>query len=221
MVKNLLDTYKHKGMRRKLVKKISEKGINDQKVLDAIDKVPRHFFFENAFLEHAYQDKAFPIGQGQTISQPFTVAYQTQLLQVEKNDKVLEIGTGSGYQCCILLEIGADVYTIEYNKVLFEETKKFLPSIGYLAHFRHGDGTLGWPVFAPYDKIIVTAGGPKIPQSLIDQLKVGGKMVIPIGDSSNQVMYRLTKVSDDKIEKEEFDFFKFVPLLGKEGWNKK
>ncbi len=215
---NLTDTYRHKGMRRTLVKKIHEKGINDPNVLNAIGKVPRHFFFENVFLEHAYQDKAFPIGQGQTISQPFTVAYQSELLHIEKGDKVLEIGTGSGYQCCVLLEMGADVFTIEYNKVLYEETRSFLPKIGYKAHFKHGDGTLGWSVFAPYDKIIVTAGGPKIPDSLINQLKVGGKMVIPVGDAKNQLMYRITKVDENNFTKEKFDYFKFVPLLGKEGW---
>jgi len=218
MNSNLLDTYKHKGMRRALVRKISEKGISDQNVLRAISNVPRHFFFENAFLEHAYQDKAFPIGEGQTISQPFTVAYQTELLKVKKGDKVLEVGTGSGYQCCVLVEMGADVYTIEYNKVLYNEARKFLPEIGYLAHFKHGDGTLGWPIFAPFDKIIVTAGGPKVPKTLLEQLKIGGIMVIPVGSSKNQAMYRLTKVDKNKIEKEEFDYFKFVPLLGKEGW---
>lgn len=219
MGNNLIDTYKHKGMRKALVKKISDKGIKDPNVLKAISNVPRHFFFENAFLEHAYQDKAFPIGQGQTISQPFTVAYQTELLGVKKGDKVLEIGTGSGYQCCILLEMGADVYTIEYNKVLFEETRKFLPKIGYLAHFKHGDGTQGWPIFAPFDKIIVTAGSPKVPQTLLEQLKIGGKMVIPVGNSANQAMFRLTRADKNKFEKEEFDYFKFVPLLGKEGWD--
>ncbi len=207
-------------MRNALVKTIISKGIKDPNVLKAIGAVPRHFFFENAFLEHAYQDKAFPIGQGQTISQPFTVAYQTELLEIKKGDRVLEIGTGSGYQCCVLLEIGADVYTIEYNKVLYEETRTFLPTIGYLAHFKHGDGTLGWPLFAPYDKIIVTAGAPKVPKPLIEQLAIGGKLVIPVGDSENQVMYRLTKVNETTIEKEEFDYFKFVPLRGKEGWKK-
>lgn len=138
---------------------------------------------------------------------------------VKKGDKVLEIGTGSGYQCCVLVEMGADVFTIEYNKVLYEETRKFLPKIGYLAHFKHGDGTLGWPIFAPYDKIIVTAGSPKVPQTLLEQLKVGGKMVIPVGNSANQTMFRLTRVDENKFEKEEFDYFKFVPLLGKEGWD--
>lgn len=221
VTKNLLDTYKHKGMRNALVRKLTSKGIKDPGVLEAISNVPRHFFFENAFLEHAYQDKAFPIGEGQTISQPFTVAYQTELLGVKKGDKVLEVGTGSGYQCCVLLEMGANVYTIEFNKVLYKQTKSFLPSIGYTAHFKHGDGTLGWPLFAPYDKIIVTAGAPKVPRALIEQLTIGGTLVIPVGSSENQVMYRLTKVGENQIEKEEFDYFKFVPLLGKEGWENK
>ncbi len=215
---SLIDTYRHKGMRRTLVNKIREKGIKDQRVLDAIGKVPRHFFFENAFLEHAYQDKAFPIGQGQTISQPFTVAYQTELIEVQPGDKVLEIGTGSGYQCCVLLEMGAKVYTMEYNRVLYEEAKAFLPKIGYQAHFKHGDGTQGWPPFAPFDKIIVTAGGPKIPLTLTEQLAIGGKMVIPVGDTDNQLMYRITRVSETELMEEKFDYFKFVPLLGKEGW---
>ena len=215
---NQIDSYKHKGMRNALVKKVASKGITDANVLNALSAVPRHFFFENAFLEHAYQDKAFPIGSGQTISQPFTVAYQTQLLNVKRGEKILEIGTGSGYQCCILLEMGAKVFTIEYQKPLYELTKVFLPKIGYLPRFKHGDGTLGWPIFAPFDKILVTAGAPQIPKTLIEQLKPGGVMVIPVGDEDNQSMYRLKKVDENKIEKETFDLFKFVPLLGKEGW---
>jgi len=213
-----IDTYKHKGMRNALVRKLHDKGIDDQRVLDAIGKVPRHFFFENAFLEHAYQDKAFPIGEGQTISQPYTVAYQSQMLDVNPGDKVLEIGTGSGYQCCVLLEMGADVYTIEFNKSLYQQARKMLHKMGYLAHFKQGDGSLGWPLNAPYDRIIVTAGAPKIPQSLVDQLKTGGKMIIPIGDEAGQVMYRVTKKNEQNVEREGFDMFKFVPLLGKEGW---
>jgi protein-L-isoaspartate(D-aspartate) O-methyltransferase len=208
-------------MRRSLVKKIESKGIKDPNVLSAIGTVPRHFFFENAFVEHAYQDKAFPIGQGQTISQPFTVAYQSELLEVKSGDKVLEIGTGSGYQCCVLLEMGAEVFTIEYNRVLYEQTKVFLPKMGYNAHFKHGDGTQGWPLFAPFDKIIVTAGGPKIPHLLIDQLKINGIMAIPVGDTDNQMMYRITKISESEVREEKFDYFKFVPLLGKEGWKNK
>lgn len=215
----LIDTYKHKGMRKGLVRKLVEKGISNDAVLKAIEKVPRHYFFENAFLEHAYQDKAFPIGEGQTISQPFTVAFQSELLELKTGDKVLEIGTGSGYQCCVLLELGSRVYTIEYNKKLFETSKSFLPKIGYNAVFKHGDGSLGWPLYAPYDKIIVTAGAPSVPSALIEQLSIGGILVIPVGDTDHQRMIKLTKMSEKQIYKEEFDYFRFVPLLGKNGWN--
>lgn len=214
----LEDNYRHQGMRRALVKTIEAKGITDLNVLEAIGKVPRHVFFENAFLEHAYQDKAFPIGEGQTISQPFTVAYQSQLLQVKAGEKVLEIGTGSGYQCCVLLEMGAKVFTIEYNKILYENTRHFLPQMGYRATFIHGDGTKGLPTYAPYDKIIVTAGAPSIPGELVRQLKNNGLLVIPVGNTEQQKMIRLRKVEEKKIEKEEFDYFSFVPLLGKHGW---
>jgi len=219
MVANsLVDLYKHKGMRRALVRKIIEKGIRDERVLAAIGKVPRHFFFDEAFLVHAYQDKAFPIGEGQTISQPYTVAFQSELLEVKPNDKILEIGTGSGYQCCILLELGAKVFSIEYNENLYKRVKAFLPKIGYMAQLKCGDGTQGWPVMAPFDGIIVTAGAPSVPKVLLDQLKVGGKLVIPVGDSENQVMYRIHKLEDGKFTQEEYDNFRFVPLLGKYGW---
>ena len=167
------DTYKHRGLRRRLLQTVRQKGIDDEAVLAAIGRVPRHFFFENAFLEHAYQDKAFPIGEGQTISQPFTVAFQTQLLAASPGDKILEIGTGSGYQACILLELGLKVFTIEFNKVLYERTKKFLPSLGYQPIFKHGDGSLGWPLHAPYDGIVVTAGAPIVPDALQEQLALG------------------------------------------------
>jgi protein-L-isoaspartate(D-aspartate) O-methyltransferase len=212
------DNYKHKGMRRALVKIIKEKGIKDERVLQAINKVPRHYFFENAFLEHAYQDKAFPIGEGQTISQPYTVAFQTELLKVNKGDAVLEIGTGSGYQSCILLEMGAKVYTIEYNRKLYELAKRNLPEMGYNPQFFLGDGSKGLPTFAPFDKILVTAGAPFVPGSLISQLKEGGCLVIPVGDNKTQKMLRITKAKDNKIIKEEFDNFSFVPLLGEHGW---
>lgn len=212
------DSYRHKGMRRALVKTIEQKGIRDRKVLQAINKVPRHFFFDNAFVEHAYQDKAFPIGEGQTISQPFTVAFQTELLAIRPGDKVLEIGTGSGYQCCILLELGARVYTMEYNRNLYLKAKVFLPKIGYRAVFVNGDGTKGLPIYAPYDKIIVTAGAPAVPNALIEQLVDGGKLVIPVGGSSHQKMVRLTKVHNNQILKEDYDYFSFVPLLGEHGW---
>lgn len=205
-------------MRRQLVKTLQAKGIKDQRILDIIGKVPRHFFFENALVEHAYQDKAFPIGAGQTISQPYTVAFQTELLNIQSGDKVLEIGTGSGYQAIVLMEMGADVYTIEYQKTLYEHTRSFLPKMGYRPHFFYGDGSKGLAQFAPYDKIIVTAGAPTVPESLINQLKVGGCLVIPVGDQKTQQMLRVTKTSGDKIRTEVFNDFKFVPLLGNEGW---
>ena len=214
----LKDDYKHRGLRKSLVKIVEKKGITSPRVLDAIGKVPRHFFFDPAFLEHAYQDKAFPIGEGQTISQPYTVAFQTELLDVKPGDKVLEIGTGSGYQACVLLEVGAKVFTIEYNKVLYDRTKKVLPSMGYQAKFKHGDGSLGWPSQAPFDKILVTAGAPVIPKTLVDQLKPGGVLVIPVGDQEKQKMIKIIKQGDDKLVKEEHKYFCFVPLVGQEGW---
>src|SRR5687767_611188 len=213
----LEDNYKQRGLRNKLVKTLQKKGISDPRVLDAIGKVPRHFFFDNALLEHAYQDKAFPIGEGQTISQPYTVAFQTEKLEIKPGDKVLEIGTGSGYQACILMELGAKVYTIEYNKKLYERTKVFLPHMGYKPYFFLGDGSKGLPAKAPYDKIIVTAGAPIVPSALTDQLKEGGILVIPVGNRDKQLMLRIVK-RNGQLVKEEFDHFAFVPLLGKEGW---
>ncbi|MTI22786.1 protein-L-isoaspartate(D-aspartate) O-methyltransferase [Fulvivirga sp. RKSG066] len=214
------DSYKHRGMRKSLVKIIRSKGITDERVIEAIGRVPRHFFFDNALIAHAYQDKAFPIGEGQTISQPFTVAFQSEKLEVKPNDKVLEVGTGSGYQACILLELGAKVYTIEYNENLYERTRKFLPKMGYKPYFFQGDGSKGLPAKAPFDKIIVTAGAPSVPKSLIEQLKIGGVLIIPVGDSESQKMLRITKQGEKKIKKESFDYFSFVPLLGEQGWKK-
>lgn len=213
----LEDNYKQRGLRNKLVKILRNKGISDARVLDAVGKVPRHVFFDNALLEHAYQDKAFPIGEGQTISQPYTVAFQTEKLEIQSGDKVLEIGTGSGYQACILLELGAKVYTIEYNKKLYEKVKSFLPRLGYKPYFFFGDGSKGLPAKAPYDKIIVTAGAPVVPSALTEQLKEGGILVIPVGNRERQVMMKITKKNGALIQ-EEFDHFAFVPLLGKEGW---
>jgi protein-L-isoaspartate(D-aspartate) O-methyltransferase len=212
------DSYRHRGMRRNLVKTLIEKGIKDKGVLEAIQSVPRHYFFEKAFLEHAYQDKAFPIGEGQTISQPYTVAFQTQLLEVKPGDKILEIGTGSGYQCCVLLEMKAKVYTVEYNTKLYQQSKSFLHKMGYRAHFHRGDGSQGWPSFAPYDKIIVTAGAPSLPEALINQLKPNGKLVIPVGNEEHQEMILISKDENGKIKTEKHDYFRFVPLLGKFGW---
>ena len=214
----MLDTYRHKGLRKKLVEEIQKKGISAQNVLKAIENVPRHFFMDNAFLEHAYEDKAFPIGAEQTISQPFTVAYQTELLKIKKGDKTLEIGTGSGYQTCILLELGAKVYSIERQKLLYDKTIKFLPCIGYHAKLFYGDGYKGLPTFAPFDKILVTAGAPSVPEDLIQQLTLGGRLVIPVGKSNSQVMTLLIKTSEKDFKKLELDKFRFVPLLDDKVW---
>ncbi len=214
----LEDTYLHKGKRRALVAELREKGIQSEKVLEAINTLPRHFFFDTALVSHAYEDKAFPIGEGQTISQPYTVAFQTELLDVKPGDKILEIGTGSGYQGSILHLLGAEVYTIEYQKKLFEGTQRFLKRLGIEMHLFYGDGTGGLPQFAPFDKIIVTAGAPVVPEALIQQLKIGGILVIPVGDRKRQAMVKITKKSAKNIVREEFDGFSFVPLLGKEGW---
>ena len=211
------DNYKQRGLRNKLVKTLENKGILDPRVLAAIGKVPRHFFFENAFLEHAYQDKAFPIGEGQTISQPYTVAFQSEKLEIKAGDKVLEIGTGSGYQASVLLEMGAKVYTIEYNRNLYERTRDFLPKMGYRPYFFFGDGSKGLPAKAPFNKIIVTAGAPIVPNALTDQLSEGGILVIPVGDREKQMMLRIHK-KNGKLIKEEYNNFAFVPLLGEQGW---
>lgn len=213
----LEDNYKQRGLRNKLVKNLKKKGILDERVLEAVGKVPRHFFFENALLEHAYQDKAFPIGEGQTISQPYTVAFQTEKLEIRPGHKVLEIGTGSGYQACILIELAARVYTIEYNRKLYEIAKDFLPQIGYNAYFFHGDGSKGLPSKAPFDRILVTAGAPVIPKALTDQLAEGGILIIPVGDRERQRMIRIIRKGNEFL-KEEFENFAFVPLLGELGW---
>jgi protein-L-isoaspartate(D-aspartate) O-methyltransferase len=215
---NLQDSYIHKGQRKALVETIKRKGIQDAAVLQAINTFPRHFFFDSALHSHAYEDKAFPIGEGQTISQPYTVAFQTELLQIRPGDKVLEIGTGSGYQASILYLLGAEVHSIEYNRNLYLKAKQFLPKLGIKIKFYLGDGSKGLPEQAPYDKILVTAGAPAVPAALIDQLKEGGKLVIPVGDRTSQKMLRLTRKSDQEIIQEDFDNFSFVPLLGEEGW---
>ncbi|MEY5048968.1 MAG: hypothetical protein RLZZ175_2327 [Bacteroidota bacterium] len=222
------DNFKHKGLRNALIKELKIKGITSPTVLEAINKVPRHLFLESAFLNHAYEDKAFPIGDGQTISQPYTVALQTSLLDVKKGDKVLEIGTGSGYQSCVLLELDVELHSIETVKPLLDRTLKLLDTLNrseslrlskkYVANFYYGDGTLGLPHIAPFDKIIVTAGAPVIPESLVSQLKVGGILVIPVGDSKSQEMLKITKISNKEIKKEILGKCAFVPLIGKEGW---
>ena len=186
-------------------------------MIAAIGKIPRHFFFDQIFENHAYEDKAFPIEAGQTISQPYTVAFQSEKLQVKPGDRILEIGTGSGYQACVLLEVGADVYTIEYQKKLYQKAIRFLPSIGYQPHMYYGDGSKGMARFAPYDGIIVTAGAPAVPRELVEQLKVGGRLVIPVGDENLQSMMVIQKVAENKVKKEVFDHFSFVPLRGEKG----
>lgn len=213
------DNYRHKGLRKKLVQGIQSKGISDERVLDAVLAVPRHFFLESAFDELAYEDRAFPIGEGQTISQPYTVAYQSQLLEVKPFMKVLEIGTGSAYQAVVLAEMGAQVYTIERQKKLFDSNKKFDLLKKYPAiKFFYGDGYEGLPTYAPFDRVLITAAAPDIPQKLIDQLKPGGMMVLPLGSGEIQQMMRITKLDNGALKEEVFDHFSFVPMLsGKKG----
>jgi len=208
------DTYRHKGLRKKLVDTIKSKGITDEKVLHAIERIPRHFFLDSAFDEVAYEDKAFPIAEKQTISQPYTVAYQTQLLEVKSFDKVLEIGTGSAYQACVLADMGAQVYTIERQKKLFDGNKNFAfirkyPNI----KFFYGDGYEGLPTFAPFDKVLITAAAPDVPKKLLEQMKTGGMMVIPVGTGEVQVMKRYIKQTDGSLTEEVYDRFSFVPML--------
>ena len=207
------DTAKHQGLRNQLVTLLIEKGITDKGVLEAIKKLPRHLFLNSSFADYAYQDKAFPIGAGQTISQPYTVAFQSQLLEVKKEDKILEIGTGSGYQTAVLCLIGAKVYSIERQNELFKQTSVLLPKLGIRPkHLSFGDGYRGLPNHAPFDSIIVTAGAPVIPQALMAQLKIGGRLVIPLGEEK-QIMTLLIRKNETQFEKHEFGDFKFVPLL--------
>lgn len=207
------DTAKHQGLRNQLAAVLEKKGITDKNVLEAIKKVPRHLFLNSGFEDYAYQDKAFPIGAGQTISQPYTVAFQSQLLQIEKGHHVLEIGTGSGYQTAILYAMGAKVYSIERQNELFKATSLLLPKLGIRPkHLSFGDGYKGLPNFAPFDSIIVTAGAPIIPKPLMAQLKIGGRLVIPVGDDS-QIMTMLIRKTETQFEKHELGEFRFVPLL--------
>jgi len=209
----LKDTLKHKGLRNKLIDEVIAKGIKDPKVIEAMRKVPRHLFMDSGFLEHAYQDKAFPISAGQTISQPYTVAIQTELLQLKPKEKVLEIGTGSGYQTAILLELKAQVYTIERQLELFKKTRLFFDKMGYRPKkFVFGDGYKGLPDEAPFDGIIVTAGAPEVPKALLQQLTIGGRLVIPVG-VDDQEMMRITRISETEFKREQFGTFRFVPLL--------
>lgn len=209
------DTYRHKGLRKKLVQGIQAKGITDERVLDAILATPRHFFLDSAFDEVAYEDRAFPIGEGQTISQPYTVAYQSQLLEIRPFMKVMEVGTGSAYQAVVLAEMGAMIYTIERQKKLYESNKKFeflkkYPTI----KFFYGDGYEGLPTYAPFDRVIITAAAPDVPPKLVEQMKVGGMMVIPVGVGDIQQMKRITKMEGGVLKEEVFDRFSFVPMLG-------
>jgi protein-L-isoaspartate(D-aspartate) O-methyltransferase len=212
------DNFKTQGLRKKLIEGIRLKGIADKHVLDAMLKVPRHYFMDAAFLTQAYSDHAFQIGAGQTISQPYTVAYQTALLEIKKGEKVLEIGTGSGYQTGVLIEMGAKVFSIERQKELFDKAKEFLPSIGYNPKFFYGDGYKGQPAFAPFDKILVTCGAPSIPMELVKQLKINGIMVVPIGASDVQMMTKVVKKSETEVQTEELLQFRFVPMLKDKEW---
>ena len=209
------DSYRHKGMRRKMLDLLEEKGISNQRVIEAMDKVPRHWFLEEAFLESAYENKAFPIGCDQTISHPYTVAFQSQLLDVQKGEKVLEIGTGCGYQTSVLFMMGGKVFSIERQKDLYIKTKKMLNDLRFRVKTFYGDGYQGQAAFAPYDKIIVTAGAPFIPRPLLDQLAIGGRMVIPVGEGKKQVMTLINRLSETEYQKEELGEFSFVPLLEK------
>ena len=207
------DTSKHQGLRNQLVSVLQEKGITDKNVLEAIKKIPRHLFLNSSFEDYAYQDKAFPIGAGQTISQPYTVAFQSQLLEIKKDHKVLEIGTGSGYQTAVLYLLGAKVYSVERQNELFKTTAALLPKLGIRPkHLTFGDGYKGLPNFGPFDSIIVTAGAPFIPQPLMAQLKIGGRLVIPLGEEV-QVMTLLIRKNETQFEKHELGEFRFVPLL--------
>jgi protein-L-isoaspartate(D-aspartate) O-methyltransferase len=207
------DTYRHQGLRNQLISQIRKKGISDPAVLAAMEKVPRHFFFDSSFLEYAYEDQPFPIGAGQTISQPYTVAFQTSLLRLSKGEKVLEIGTGSGYQACVLAETGVKVFSIERQKSLYDKTRVLLAEMGYQRiKLFYGDGYKGLPAFAPFDKVLVTAAAPFIPELLIKQLRPGGILVVPVGDDV-QIMTTILKISETEFRKEEHGNFRFVPML--------
>ena len=216
---NLEDNYRHKGMRKQLVDLLRAKGISDERVLTAINEVPRHVFLDSSFVELAYQDQAFPIGSGQTISHPHTVAFQSQLLELQPGMKVLEIGTGSGYQACVLASMGAKVFSIERQRNLYFKTKEILERLPFRVKTFLGDGFEGLPAYAPFDRIIITAGAPNIPQALVDQMKTGGIMVIPMDNSEGegQKMLRLTKMEDGALRQEEFGDFRFVPMLNEIG----
>ena len=207
------DNFLHKGLRKKLVDEIRRKGIKNEKVLEAINNVPRHCFMDSGFINFAYKDQAFPIAAGQTISQPYTVAFQTELLQVRKLDRILEVGTGSGYQAAVLLEMGATVFSIERFKELYLKAKSTLEQLGYRPNLFYGDGYLGLPTYGPFDSIIITAAAPKIPDELLKQLKVGGRLIVPLGNSNSQIMTLVEKTGDDNYKTSEHGHFVFVPMI--------
>lgn len=215
---NQKNNRKFLNRRKKLVEKIRKKGISDESVLQAIESTPRHLFIDSALENRAYEDSALPISCGQTISQPYTVAAQTELLDVSKGDKILEIGTGSGYQAAILCYLGCDVYSVERHEPLYLSARRILRDLGFRPHLKCGDGTLGWSAYAPYDGIVVTAGAPIVPEDLIEQLAVGGKLIVPVGDQKVQTMTQITRVSKEEFEEKQLRQFKFVPLIGKKGW---
>ncbi len=204
--------------RQRLVEQLKEKGIEDPLVLKAIGTLPRHTLIDTALHHRAYEDSALPIGLGQTISQPFTVAKQTELLGIQPGDKILEIGTGSGYQCMVLCELKAEVYSVERHNELYHRAKDALRALGYRPQLKCGDGTLGWSTYAPYHGIVVTAGAPVVPDDLIRQLHIGGRLIIPVGSNTEQSMLRITRVSEEEYRQEEYEGFKFVPLIGQKGW---
>ncbi len=209
----ITDTFRHKGLRKKLIDLLRSKGISDENVLTAMNIIPRHFFFDSSFLEFAYEDKAFPIGSGQTISQPYTVAFQSELLQLEKGMRVLEVGTGSGYQASVLAEMDARVFSIERQKLLYDTLKSLSPPLNYRIRLFYGDGYAGLPAHAPFDRILITAAAPFIPEALINQLKTGGILVAPVGKNDVQIMTRIFKISDTEIKTETHGSFRFVPML--------
>lgn len=209
---------RYSRQRKALVETLKRKGIKDQRILDAIGVISRHVLVESALINRAYDDRALPIGCGQTISQPYTVAAQTELLQISEGDKVLEIGTGSGYQAAILCEMGADVYSVERHEELYHKAKKNLREFGFRPHLKLGDGTLGWKAYAPYHAIVVTAGAPVVPENLVKQLVIGGVLVVPVGELKSQVMVRITRTSETDYKEEHLRQFKFVPLIGEKGW---
>jgi len=209
----MIDTYKHKGMRKKLINELRELGISNEEVLNAFDRVPRHYFLDKTFDTQAYSNMAFRIGAGQTISHPYTVTFQTQLLEIKKTDKVLEVGTGSGFQTAVLCELGAKVFSIERQKELYLKTKPLLTKLGYRPTLKFGDGYAGWPTYGPFDKIIITCGAPLIPEKLVEQLKPGGRMIIPVGEGDDQEMILIIKKMDGECDIYRKGVFSFVPML--------